>query len=651
MYAKYMEIATGSGGGNHKRKTRSRHAGSVHVKKPTTKRRRQRQHIGGYDNIRVRDNEEEQKENSMALLIACSQNNETLALQLIQSGIDLNVVNEHGVTALMLACFHELARVALAIIRRDRGGSGAADLTMVNQAGYSALFYACAHAPQHQPQFPPDSVALAILEADPTTLNIVFPEDRTPLMIACIFNLPTVAVRIVEMEGGGGSEADETVDASGNTAMDYAEIYMSEAAQLQLQDAILRVAAEGTLAALPPAQHGSALGFELIRAIQVGDSAAALQLIRDAPASVSLDAVTPNGQTALMLACERGMEEVALALIASDKVDITKQVDTWDALYYACVMRQPRVALALLHKKPELCEHIYHSDHAGAMGPDGWTPLMLACAYALPSVALALMEAAAASTTSADTAQRIVHHSDEQGMTALRLAIAEMLDEQPGMEQVVSALLQILIPQVTTADQVAAAITISHDLQPPAPSASGFNVAEGREQQIGEFMQQPNALCITLLPSATNSQPQSFLLEADQVAGVLTNPSAIRFECTQVVDTSAPNPAPTTIVYNPFYIALRALGIPADFVEYKMLQIAVYVAQHQQAATTNTNTLPPPYFYLRRTDKSLASTISLVALEGMSGTSEAASGVSTAHCQEGQGGYVYELVAVARSGG
>lgn len=297
----------------------------------------------------------------------------------------------------------------------------------------------------------------------------------------------------------------------------------------------------------------------------------------------------------------------------------------------------PDVALALLDAKPDLINNLYYGDdEREAIGHLGWTPLMLACAFALPEVAAQLVMMARENID-------MLRHEDGRGNTALRLAINEMLDDQPEMDRIVSILLLKFIPPVTEREVVDT--FAGRSTGTVQATQMGFNVSEGVQEPVGEFMQQrSDAMCVEM-------NGQIYLLDADNVVNVLTHPSAIRFECTQVTATPSTAPDRETIVQTPYYVALRALGMPDDFVDYRTLQMAVYVAQHQaNGGEGGTGPFPfPASFSLRRTEKRLASTISLLAFEGLSGTIRD-SGVSAARCQDGQGGFVYELVRAGLTG-
>ena len=153
--------------------------------------------------------------------------------------------------------------------------------------------------------------------------------------------------------------------------------------------------------------------LELIRDTNTNEALAMIQTGNFNP-----EQVDNNGYTALMLACEKKMPDVAMALIQTGQSK-PEQVNIMGntALIHACINRMTNVALALIQTGQSKPEHVNNN---------GMTALIWACNANMPEVAMALIQ----------TGQSKPEQVNKDGITALILAC------QNNMPEVAMALIQ-----------------------------------------------------------------------------------------------------------------------------------------------------------------------------------------------------------------
>ena len=152
---------------------------------------------------------------------------------------------------------------------------------------------------------------------------------------------------------------------------------------------------------LHPLHRTNNMGSPLIKLIKKLDTINALALIETGNSNPEI-VVDGNGKTALIYACQLGINSVALALIRICQPETVGQIDIFrkTALIYACETEMSDVALALIqtgNSKPEQVNRF------------GKTALIYACRNELGDVALALIA----------TGQSNPGHPDGSGRTAL----------------------------------------------------------------------------------------------------------------------------------------------------------------------------------------------------------------------------------------
>ena len=152
-------------------------------------------------------------------------------------------------------------------------------------------------------------------------------------------------------------------------------------------------------------------GIELCKTIQnmgkndISDSTKIIKIIEEGKAQV--DYVDNNGNTPLIHACSRGMADVALALIATNKSK-PDHIRTYTALIYACRYKLTDVALALIKTGLSNPEFIAYDDT---------NALFLACENNLTDVALEIIK----------TGKVKLNYANRYGKTALECACYSQL--------------------------------------------------------------------------------------------------------------------------------------------------------------------------------------------------------------------------------
>jgi ankyrin repeat protein len=163
---------------------------------------------------------------STSLQIACENNMSEVALALINTGKSRPPhVNYSGYTALIICCeddpeddYYDMTEVALALIN-----TGKSRPQQVNQFGFTALMICCNDSPDHDNWRPKDKseVALAIINTGNCRLEQV--DDfigYTALMYAC--NNETIDIRVPLAIIATGKSMPEYEDEMGYTALLFA---------------------------------------------------------------------------------------------------------------------------------------------------------------------------------------------------------------------------------------------------------------------------------------------------------------------------------------------------------------------------------------------------------------------------------------------
>jgi hypothetical protein len=250
-------------------------------------------------------------------------------LAIIKTGIETGTVCNGGRTALIEACDRELSDVALALIATGSSNCGA----ISKKYNQTALSQTC--------HLLMTDVALAIIATgDSNCSKFTRVNENTPLILACMFGLSDVALALI----GTGEANIEHVNKAGNTAMTHA----SKNNMFDVMTAIISVCKNRVTV---KAAHEKQKSIDaMYSACKNYNTDAALRII--ASDWNYYDHITVLENTILMHACQFKSNDIALAIIASDKFSNYKQInkDRDTALTIAINNDMTEVALAITKK-------------------------------------------------------------------------------------------------------------------------------------------------------------------------------------------------------------------------------------------------------------------------------------------------------------
>ncbi|KAK3747914.1 hypothetical protein QZH41_000188 [Actinostola sp. cb2023] len=335
-----------------------------------------------------------------ALMLAAENGKDEVVRTLIDAGADVNVTNKYGNTALVLAAINGKEEVARVLI------VAGADVNVTDNDGDTALVLAAINGKEEVAR------VLIVAGAD---VNVTNNYGDTALMLAAMNGKDEVVRALID----GVADVNVT-DNDGYTALMAAARYRKDEVPRALIDAGADV------------NVTTNVGYTALMLAAMNDKDKVVRALIDAGADVN---VTDNdGYTALMLAARNGKEEVARVLIvASADVNVTNNYgDT--ALMLAARYGKDKVVRALIDAGADvnvtdnegytalmLVAENGKEEFARALidvGADvnvrnnvGYTALMLAARYGKEEVARALMKAGADITV-----------TNNVGYTALMLA-------------------------------------------------------------------------------------------------------------------------------------------------------------------------------------------------------------------------------------
>lgn len=230
-----------------------------------------------------------------ALIWACEQNMEDVALELIKTGKSKpEQIDIIGQTALIIACENRMNNVALTLIRISN--------YPVSQVDYSnsdtALIMACENEME--------DIALELIKTNRSNSEQVNKQGNTALIIACRNEMENIALQLINKVYSNL----EQIDKNGNTALMWC-------CELQMET----------------------IALELIKT------------------GLSNEAqINKEGDTALIIACKNNMENVALSLLNSGKTN-PKHLNNigLDSLYYAKQNNMTNI-INIIQGNKELCK-------------------------------------------------------------------------------------------------------------------------------------------------------------------------------------------------------------------------------------------------------------------------------------------------------
>ena len=311
------------------------------------------------------------------LLMACERGLGDVAMAMLDLDPDAGIVNtrnDSNETSLYWACAKSQANVALRLLRCE----GARDtLSVVSRdSGFTPLLMACTHEL--------DDVAMAMLDLDPVACSIETRNrfNQTALYWACACSsLRNVALRLLRCE-----EARDTLSLVSKLA---GKTPLLMACKNELGDvAMAMLDLDPVACCINIRDNDSETALYWACANRLAN--VALRLLRCEGARDTLSVVSKvAGDTSLLMACNNGLGDVAMAMLDLDPVACcikTQDNNNETALYWACDNRLANVALRLLR-----CEGA--RDTLSVVSKDaGDTPLVVACERGLGDVAMAMLD-------------------------------------------------------------------------------------------------------------------------------------------------------------------------------------------------------------------------------------------------------------------
>jgi ankyrin repeat protein len=224
----------------------------------------------------------------------------------IEEDIIINLINSdesnpgqvdlHKNTALIIACSHNLEKIAFLLVKTEKSNPG-----IMDNNNETALMHACRKNLS--------KVAYSIVRTGQSNIEAKNNDNETALMIACMNNFTRLALGLIQT----GKSSPEVVDHLNNTALIYA-------CQNKMEDVALYLIDTGDS---NPGVINSNNETAIIIACQNSLSYVVLELINNT--EIDLNYLNYAGETLLIIACNNTMEEVALKLIETEKIDLNKK--------------------------------------------------------------------------------------------------------------------------------------------------------------------------------------------------------------------------------------------------------------------------------------------------------------------------------------
>jgi hypothetical protein len=290
-------------------------------------------------------------------------------------------------------------------------------------------------------------------------------------------------------------------------------------------------------------------------------------------------------ESPLMLACKYGMPNLAFAILRmGDSHPGKVNVDGDTALLFACKNVLGEVALELVETGDA---------NVGQIGEDGRTALMIACERRLNEVAIAIIKKGGEDAN--------IDFVDNNGENALQLAYETELND-------VIALLE------------------KPDITLNLYEHTCFDIINIEEVPVMEFLKRDkNNILIVFFHEATK-KPQCIGLHRDDIKLDIDH---VLYECRRV--NVSPHKDDNTI-WNVKYYNLKALLSYGELTYFGSMQMMIRLLNDDPD-----NRL----FFFQRSNKSLETTTSHIIAVNPPLT---VSVVSARHCQENQGGIIYNLI-------
>ena len=423
----------------------------------------------------------------------------------------------------------------------------------------------------------------------------VDPFGNTALIVACELKLSLIALELIK---NTKANIDHPSTSSGNTALMLACDNM-------LSDVAIKLIKTGHS---NPIQVNYTGETALMMACFNNMPEVALELIQTGHSNPGH--ANKRRETALMMACYYKMPEVALSIIKTGQSnpDYTNN-DGNTALIISCYSKILEVSLAIiktgksnsfhpnkhretalmvacLKKTPEVALELIKTNQSnpGQSNVHGDTALIYACFNKMSEVAIELIK----------TGKSNPNHRNDHNMTALDTAISRNLHS-------VVNLLQHKYKMV-----------IEHNNPPLSVTSTAYDMIEG-DVKIASY------LLSNISNIAIYANDRWFLSNKNNIQQLIDSGDGVVYKC----NDASGYLSQSNVDLSNKYFRLRSIGIFLDFVPLNYMY-AILGSNHQ-------------YFSLELTKIILPSVVSYNVYE------HGASWMSRAHCQEGQGGHVYNM--------
>ena len=422
---------------------------------------------------------------------------------------------------------------------------------------------------------------------------------NTALILACLYNLPEIAHKIIETGQSNPGHVN-----SGRTALCICAKKFPDIA-LELiktgQSKPGHICGINTALIIACSSYNSEVAIALIETgqsdpgyVNANNNTALIISCRAKLPEVALKLIktgqsnpehkSNENETALMWACSNKLTEVALELIKTNHSNPEQyDIDGSTALMYAIQTHQPEVALALIKtgkSNPGNIEKITPNN----------TALIYACAQSLSDVAIELIK----------TEQSNPTYQNTKGETALSFA------EKNNLQTVVHHLLHTT---TTTKQKQYKMPTLNRTL---SPMSTAYDVVEGDVKIITYLLSDINNIAILL-------NNRWYLSNKLTIRKLIYSKDSVVFKCNSASGFLPPENIDSQIEY----FRLNSIGLLQDYVPLKYIY-SVLRGKHQ-------------YYMLEETQDVLPSVVSYNVYKN-SGSWEGGS-----HCQEGRGGNVYVM--------
>ena len=530
-------------------------------------------------------------ENDTALILACSNELQSVASALIQTGESKpETQNKSGNTALIYASYNKMGKIVSELISTGQSNPGA-----VNDEGNTALTTACIEMAS--------SIALEIIKSGQSNPGQANEDGHTALIYACGYGMTDVALELIKT---GESKPEHQ-----NESRDTALIYATKKNMEEIVSELINTGQSN------PGQVDEQGNTALITACMQKFENIALNIIKSGQSDPGH--LNEDGNTALIYACGNKLTDVALELIKTGESNPRVVGEKgFTALLYSCYKKMSEVAIELIKTGDSYEE--FQEDSTGL------TALIVSCLNEMPEVALELIK----------TGESYPGAETKKGATALMFACLrkqtqvaiELLKTGESNPQAVSTRGETALETATTNNMEEVVKLIKNELYKYAININedGYNFATMETIKIQDYLKENiGNLCFKI-------DNHNYFTNKKIIARQLVDEANIKYACVEAGYNKPENgdfrfTSDSNIIYEPDYLSLSAvfgLQIVVNKEEIEKLIENPYSGQLY-------NVIP--------TGVKLETIISQAYINGTYGS-------SADHCQPGKETEIYKFVPV-----